>query len=175
MESGFTQKEPSTIQHLFARIAHRYDLANSLLSLGCDSFWRANVAARVSRWTPADILDLATGSGVLAHEIKRQIPGARIVGADFCAPMLAVARRRGIKELVIADGLALPFLDGRFDVVTIAFGLRNMASYETALCEVRRGLRPGGHLVILDFSLPGPLLRPLYRFYLHHILPILAG
>ena len=175
MESGFTQKEPSTIQHLFARIAHRYDLANSLLSLGCDSFWRANVAAKVRRWTPADILDLATGSGVLAHEIKRQMPGARIVGADFCAPMLAVARRRGIKELVIADGLALPFLDERFDVVTIAFGLRNMASYETALCEVRRVLRPGGHVVILDFSLPGPPLRPLYRFYLHHVLPVLAG
>jgi demethylmenaquinone methyltransferase/2-methoxy-6-polyprenyl-1,4-benzoquinol methylase len=175
MESGFTQKEPSTIQHLFARIAHRYDLANSLLSLGCDSFWRANVATKVRRWTPADILDLATGSGVLAHEIKRQMPGARIVGADFCAPMLAVARRRGIKELVIADGLALPFLDERFDVVTIAFGLRNMASYETALCEVRRVLRPGGHVVILDFSLPGPPLRPLYRFYLHHVLPVLAG
>jgi len=175
MESVFTQKEPSTIQRLFARIAHRYDLANSLLSLGCDSLWRANVAAKVRRWTPADILDLATGSGVLAHEIKRQIPGARIVGADFCAPMLTVARQRGIKELVVADALALPFLDGRFDVVTIAFGLRNMASYEMALREARRVLRAGGHVVILDFSLPKPPLRPLYRLYLHYVLPIFAG
>jgi demethylmenaquinone methyltransferase / 2-methoxy-6-polyprenyl-1,4-benzoquinol methylase len=175
MESVFTQKEPSTIQHLFARIARRYDLANSLLSLGCDTLWRTNVAAKLRRWTPADILDLATGSGVLAHEIKKQIPGARIVGADFCAPMLSVARRRGIKELVVADGLALPFLDERFDAVTIAFGLRNMASYEIALSEVRRVLRTGGHVAILDFSLPRPPLRPVYRFYLHHVLPILAG
>jgi demethylmenaquinone methyltransferase / 2-methoxy-6-polyprenyl-1,4-benzoquinol methylase len=176
MESSvFTQKEPSTIQRLFARIARRYDLANSLLSLGCDSFWRANVAARVRRWAPADILDLATGSGVLAHEIKRQIPGARIVGADFCQPMLAVARQRGIEELVVADGLALPFLDRRFDVVTIAFGLRNMASYETALWEVRRVLRVGGHALIMDFSLPKPPLRSLYRLYVHHVLPIVAG
>ena len=93
MESVFTQKEPNTIQRLFARIAHRYDLANSLLSFGCDSLWRANVGARVKRWAPTTILDLATGSGVLAHELKKQIPGARVVGADFCAPMLTFARR----------------------------------------------------------------------------------
>src|ERR1700722_14157609 len=175
MESVFTQKEPNTIQQLFARIAHRYDLANSLLSLGCDSLWRANVGARVKRWSPVVILDLATGSGVLAYELQRQIPAARVVGADFCAPMLAVARRRGITELVVADGLALPFQDSLFDVVTVAFGLRNMASYDTALSEARRVLRPGGHLLILDFSLPNPPLLTLYRIYLHRILPILAG
>ena len=175
MESVFTQKEPNTIQRLFARIAHRYDFANSLLSLGCDSLWRANVGARVKNWAPATVLDLATGSGVLAQELQRQIPAARIVGADFCAPMLTLARRRGIMELVVADGLALPFQDARFDVVTIAFGLRNMASYDTALSEARRVLRPGGHLVILDFSLPKPPLRTFYRIYLHHILPVLAG
>src|ERR1700719_2237999 len=149
MESVFTQKEPSTIRSFFARLARRYDLANSLLSLGCDSLWRANVGARVKRWAPAAILDLATGSGVLAHELKRQIPAARVVGADFCAPMLTFARRRGITELVVADGLALPFQDDRFDVVTVAFGLRNMASHDTALQEARRVLRDGGHLAIL--------------------------
>src|ERR1700730_9941134 len=175
MEPVFTQKEPNTIQHLFARIAHRYDLANTLLSLGCDTLWRANVGARVKNWGANAILDLATGSGVLAQELKRQVPAARVVGADFCAPMLALARRRGIKELVVADGLALPFIDTRFDVVTIAFGLRNMASYEKALSEVRRVLRTGGRVVVLDFSLPGPLLLPVYRFYLHHLLPLFAG
>jgi len=175
MESAFTQKEPNTIQRLFARIAHRYDLANSLLSLGRDSLWRANVGARVKSWAPSAILDLATGSGVLAQELQRQIPGARVVGADFCAPMLTFARRRGITELVVADGLALPFQYGSFDVVTIAFGLRNMASYEVALNEAGRVLRAGGHLVILDFSLPNPPLRILYRIYLHHVLPVLAG
>ena len=89
--------------------------------------------------------------------------------------MLAVADRRGIKELVVADGLALPFFAERFDVVTIAFGLRNMASYERALSEVRRVLRAGGRIVVLDFSLPGPPLLPIYRFYLHHLLPLFAG
>ena len=175
MESVFTQKEPNTIRHLFARIAHRYDLANTLLSLGCDSLWRANVGAKVKSWKPAAILDIATGSGVLAHELKRQVPAARVVGADFCPPMLALARRRGISELVVADGLALPFQDARFDVATIAFGLRNMASFDAALNEAGRVLRPGGHLLILDFSLPKPPLRTLYRIYLHHVLPVLAG
>ncbi|MBV8142573.1 MAG: ubiquinone/menaquinone biosynthesis methyltransferase [Verrucomicrobia bacterium] len=160
---------------MFGRIAHRYDLANSLLSLGCDSLWRANVAARVKSWDPSAILDLATGSGVLASELKRRIPAARVVGADFCAPMLTFARRRGIRELVVADGLALPFRDDRFDVVTIAFGLRNMASYDVALQEVKRVLRAGGRLLILDFSLPNPPLRTLYRIYLHRVLPVLAG
>ena len=175
MDSVFTQKEPNTIRHLFARIAHRYDLANTLLSLGWDSLWRANVGAKVKSWEPAAILDIATGSGVLAYELKRQVPAARVVGADFCPPMLALARRRGISELVVADGLALPFQDARFDVVTIAFGLRNMASFDAALNEAGRVLRAGGHLLILDFSLPKPPLRTLYRIYLHHVLPVLAG
>jgi demethylmenaquinone methyltransferase / 2-methoxy-6-polyprenyl-1,4-benzoquinol methylase len=175
MQSLFTQKEPNTIRHLFARIAHRYDLANCLLSFGCDSLWRANVGAQVKGWAPGSVLDLATGSGVLAHEIKKRIPGARVIGADFCAPMLNIARKRGLMELVVADALALPFQNSRFDVVTIAFGLRNMASYDAALNEMARVLRPGGHLAILDFSLPNPPFRTLYRFYLHHVLPVLAG
>jgi demethylmenaquinone methyltransferase / 2-methoxy-6-polyprenyl-1,4-benzoquinol methylase len=175
MESAFTQKEPSSIQSLFGRIAHRYDFANTVLSLGCDSLWRLKVGAMVRSWHPAAILDLATGSGVLAQELKRQSPSARVVGADFCAPMLNVARRRGVAELVVADGLALPFRDALFDVVTVAFGLRNMASHEIALSEARRVLRGGGHIVILDFSLPAPPLRALYRLYLHHFLPVLAG
>jgi demethylmenaquinone methyltransferase / 2-methoxy-6-polyprenyl-1,4-benzoquinol methylase len=175
MELRFTQQEPTTIRRLFARIAHRYDLANTLLSLGMDTFWRRYVAGRVARWAPGEILDVATGSGALAAEILKRIPEARVIGADFCAPMLALARRRGLKELVVADGLALPFRSSRFDVVTVAFGLRNMASYETALGEMHRILRPGGHLVILDFSLPNPPLRRVYRFYLHHVLPVLAG
>src|ERR1700675_2272675 len=151
MEPVFTQKEPNTIQHLFARIAHRYDFANSLLSLGCDSLWRANVGARVKNWAPATVLDLATGSGALAQELQRQIPAARIVGADFCAPMLTLARRRGIMEVGVADGCALPFQDARFDVVTIAFGLPAMASYTAGLSETSSGLRPGVASMILEF------------------------
>jgi demethylmenaquinone methyltransferase / 2-methoxy-6-polyprenyl-1,4-benzoquinol methylase len=160
---------------MFGRIAYRYDLANTLLSFGCDSLWRFRVGALVQKWKPAAILDLATGSGVLADRLKRQIPLARVVAADFCAPMLAVARRRGLTDLVVADGLALPFRDRVFDVVTIAFGLRNMAAYQTALSEVKRVLRQEGRLVILDFSLPSVPLRALYLLYLHHVLPLYAG
>jgi demethylmenaquinone methyltransferase/2-methoxy-6-polyprenyl-1,4-benzoquinol methylase len=175
MKSDFNQKEPSSIRNLFSRIADRYDLANTLLSFGCDSLWRLKVGGMVRRWRPHTILDLATGSGVLAQELKRQSPSARIVAADFCAPMLNVAHRRGIKELVVADGLALPFRDNLFDIVTVAFGLRNMASPEIALSEMRRVLRDNGHLVILEFSLPPWPLRALYRLYLHHVLPGFAG
>jgi demethylmenaquinone methyltransferase / 2-methoxy-6-polyprenyl-1,4-benzoquinol methylase len=175
MELRFTQQEPTTIRRLFARIAHRYDLANSLLSMGMDTLWRRYVASRVARWAPGEILDLATGSGALAAELVKRLPESRVIGADFCIPMLALARRRGLKDLVVADGLALPFQSSRFDVVTVAFGLRNMASYITAIGEMHRVLRPGGHLVILDFSLPNPPLRWGYRFYLHHVLPLLAG
>jgi demethylmenaquinone methyltransferase/2-methoxy-6-polyprenyl-1,4-benzoquinol methylase len=175
MELTFTQQEPTTIHRLFAQIAPRYDLANTLLSLGLDALWRCHVAARVARWAPRDILDLATGSGALAAEISRQVPGVRLIGADFCAPMLTLARRRGLKELVVADGLALPFQSDRFDVVTIAFGLRNMALYEVAIGEMCRVLRSGGHVVILDFSFPSHPFLWGYRFYLHHILPVLAG
>jgi demethylmenaquinone methyltransferase/2-methoxy-6-polyprenyl-1,4-benzoquinol methylase len=175
MQSAFTQEEPDSIQRMFARIAPRYDLANTLLSLGMDALWRRHVGRKVAAWKPTAILDVATGSGPLALEIRRQNPTARLVGADFCLPMLAIARRRGLTELVAADGLALPFGDEQFDVVTVAFGLRNMASYETALCEMYRILRRDGHLLILDFSLPKQPLRVLYRFYLHRILPMLAG
>jgi demethylmenaquinone methyltransferase / 2-methoxy-6-polyprenyl-1,4-benzoquinol methylase len=175
VESVYTQKDPGSIQEMFSRIAYRYDLANTLLSFGCDSWWRFRVGALVEQWKPAAILDLATGSGVLAHRLKRQMPMALVVAADFCAPMLAVARRRGLTDLVVADGLTLPFRDRVFDVVTIAFGLRNMAAYETALSEAKRVLCEGGRLVILDFSLPSGPLRTLYRLYLHHVLPVYAG
>ena len=89
--------------------------------------------------------------------------------------MLVHATHRGVKQTLVADALALPFEEDAFDVVTVAFGLRNMADYPKALAEMRRVLKPGGHLVILDFSLPTGILRGPYRFYLHRILPHFAG
>ena len=160
---------------MFAGVAPRYDLANQVLSLGLDRSWRKFVCQRVTAWKPAQILDLATGSGVLAAELARTSTASFVVGADFCIPMLKVARKRNVEHLVVADGLALPFADASFDVITVAFGLRNMAFLERALAEMARTTRSGGHVVILDFSLPsGPLL-PAYRFYLHFVLPRLAG
>ncbi len=168
-------QEPRFVQSLFGKIARRYDLANRLLSGGLDVFWRKRAARQVRGWNPQALLDLATGSGDVALALRRACPQTRIIGADFCVPMLREARRKGFTELVAADGLALPFASGCFDVVTVAFGLRNMASYPGALREMRRVLKPGGHVLILDFSVPPPPLRWLYRPYLHHLLPRLAG
>ncbi len=163
------------MQQLFGGIARRYDLANHLMSGGLDFLWRRKAAKVVANWSPADVLDLATGSGDLALALHKKVPTARVVGADFCLPMLMEARKKGVPHLVQADALALPFADAAFDVLTIAFGLRNMENWQKALGEMARVLRPGGHVLILDFSVPKPPLRSLYRFYLHRVLPKLAG
>ena len=168
-------QEPRFVQTLFGAIARRYDLANHLLSGGLDFFWRQRAARIVRSWNPSRILDLATGSGDVALTLRRHCPQAHIVGADFCVPMLREAVRKGSGPVVAADGLALPFAPASFDAVTVAFGLRNMASWPGALGEMRRVLRPGGHVLILDFSVPPPPLRALYRFYLHRLLPRFAG
>jgi len=170
------KENPEMVRGLFSDIAERYQVVNHLLSGGLDFYWRAIAVRLIRPWNPSAVLDVATGTGDLAMAIRKACPQARVVGADFCAPMLDVARRNGLPELVVADGMSLPFADRTFDVVTAAFGLRNMASWEKGLSEMARVLKPGGHLLILDFSLPTlPVIRPLYRFYLHHILPHMAG
>jgi len=110
-------------------------------------------------------------------EVQRACaPETEIVGIDFCEPMLEHARKRGLKNMFVGDATALEFENASFDALTVAYGLRNMESWSTALSEFRRVLRPGGRLVVLDFSLPkSPLLREPYRFYLHHILPPIGG
>jgi demethylmenaquinone methyltransferase/2-methoxy-6-polyprenyl-1,4-benzoquinol methylase len=168
-------RDSETVRAMFGRIARRYDLANHLLSGGADFFWRARAAKLVEAWRPARVLDLATGSGDLALAISRRMPNAAIVGADFSPQMLAIAREKGVRETVVADALNLPFAGGSFDCVTVAFGLRNMADWETALREMARVLTNGGHLLVLDFSIPHSALRAPYRFYLHHCLPRLAA
>lgn len=170
------QQDPQFIRRTFAGIARRYDLANHALSLGIDFLWRARAARTIAAWKPRRVLDLATGSGDLAMAIRARNPDAQVVGADFCEPMLREARRKGVKNLLAADGMRLPFRDRAFDVVTVAFGLRNMASWEAAVREMARVLRPGGHVLVMDFSLPrSACLRAPYRLYLHHGLPRLAG
>jgi len=160
---------------MFGRIARRYDLANHVLSGGADFFWRRRASRIVADWKPRDLLDLATGSGDLALAIQRRLPETKIVAADFSPEMLEVARGKGIKNTMVADALQLPFENASFDVVTVAFGLRNMADWDRALSEMSRVLRSGGHVLVLDFSLPAGALRPVYRFYLHRCLPLLAS
>ena len=165
----------AAVQKLFGIIARRYDLANRVLSMGFDAGWRRRAARLVQQWQPRRILDLATGSGDIALALTKACPDARVIGADFCLPMLQEARRKGVAALVQADGLRLPFADASFDVLTIAFGLRNMESWQDGLAEMARVLRERGHLLVLDFSVPRPPLRALYRFYLHRILPLMAA
>ena len=160
---------------MFGRIARRYDLANHLLSGGADFLWRRRAAKIVTGWRPRDVLDLATGSGDLALALQRRLPKAKITAADFSPEMLGVARRKGVAKTVLADALQLPFESESFDCVTVAFGLRNMADWDRALGEMSRVIRPQGHLLVLDFSIPTGALRPAYRFYLHRCLPLLAS
>lgn len=177
--------DPIAVNSMFARIARRYDLANHLLSGGADLWWRRRLVAAVDRCRPKTLLDVATGSGDVASALSRKVLSANtIVGMDFCEPMLDEARR---KQAVAApethakvsfrsgDGMNLPLPDGGFDVVTISFGLRNMADRHRSLCEMRRVLRPGGRLFVLEFSQPYRWFRPIYLFYLRHLLPRLAG
>jgi len=171
----FRVQNPELVRRYFSDIAGRYDLANRLLSGGIDVLWRKGTVKRVARHNPRHILDVATGSGDLMLELERRLPDASIIGTDFCLPMLQKAREKGLQQLLLADGMQLPFADGRFDALTIAFGLRNMADYPGAAAEFQRVLRPGGRLYVLDFSMPRGWFGRLYRFYLHGLLPKIAG
>lgn len=159
----------------FSSIAERYVTANHILSMGTDIMWRARVVQMVAEWKPANLLDIATGTGDLALAIKRALPEVEVLGTDFCRPMLEVAVRRGLTDVLEADAMNLPLADASFDAATVAFGLRNMADYGKALGEFRRVLKPGGHLLVLDFSMPENIFARPYRLYLHHVLPRIAG
>ena len=175
--------DPKAVNSMFARIAGRYDLANHLLSGGVDFWWRLRLVRAVHDAEPAAVLDLATGSGDVAFALSDGLPpGVQVTGMDFCQPMLdeAVKKRTanarwaaiGFKQ---GDGMALPLPDASFDAVTVSFGLRNMADRHRALGEMRRVLRPGGRLFVLEFSQPSFWFRPFYYAYLKFVLPLVAG
>lgn len=167
--------DPAYVHAAFSSIAERYVTANHILSLGTDMMWRARVVQMVAEWKPAQLLDIATGTGDLALAIQRALPEVDVLGTDFCRPMLDVAVRRGLDNVLEADAMNLPLPDAAYDAATVAFGLRNMADYAKALREWRRVLRPGGHLLVLDFSMPENIFASPYRLYLHHVLPRIAG
>jgi demethylmenaquinone methyltransferase/2-methoxy-6-polyprenyl-1,4-benzoquinol methylase len=161
---------------MFSAIARRYDLANHTLSCGIDFYWRRRAADIVVTWRPDKIVDLATGTGDLALALQKRLPDAEVTGVDFLAEMLELAKRKGVRQTVLADAMKLPFPDASFDCVTIAFGLRNMENWRGALAEMSRVLRRDGHLLVLEFSLPTrSILRTVYRFYLHRCLPLLGS
>jgi demethylmenaquinone methyltransferase/2-methoxy-6-polyprenyl-1,4-benzoquinol methylase len=147
-----------------------------VLSCGIDYYWRARAAGIVDAWHPRTIVDLATGTGDLALALQKKLPYAELTGVDFLPEMLKLAQRKGVRRVVLADAMKLPFKDGSFDCVTIGFGLRNLENYSAALTEMWRVLNAKGHLLVLEFSLPTiPVFRAAYRFYLHRCLPLLGS
>lgn len=171
------------VREMFAGIAGRYDLLNHVLSLNIDKRWRRKVRselAEILRRDDAVVLDVATGTGDLSLELKRR-SRAEVIATDFCRPMLSIAKNKlsdkGIAiSLVEADAMQLPFARENFDAVTIGFGLRNLPNFEQGLIELYRILKPGGALVILEFSSPAvPGFRQLFNFYFAHVLPRVGG
>ena len=161
---------------MFGSIAARYDLANHLLSCGIDFYWRKRAAEIVANWQPKKIVDLATGTGDLALALQKKLPDTEIMAVDFLPEMLELAKRKGLRQTMVADAMKLPFADSSFDCATVAFGLRNMEDWGGALREMSRVLKPNGHVLVLEFSLPTmSILRTLYRFYLHRCLPMLGS
>jgi demethylmenaquinone methyltransferase / 2-methoxy-6-polyprenyl-1,4-benzoquinol methylase len=181
-----TRSEQEAARHvrsMFGRVARRYDLANHLLSANVDRYWRNRTVARVRgilKRPDARVIDLACGTGDLLIALERAA-GRSLIGSDFCHPMLTGAQaklRRGRfhSALLESDALALPFLDSSLDLITIAFGYRNLANYRAGLIEMRRVLRPGGALAILEFTQPpNPAFAAVYHWYSRHVLPIVGG
>ena len=168
---------------MFSRIAGRYDLLNHLLSGNTDKRWRKMVARRlqpVLERPGARALDVACGTGDLSLALIAA-SGARVTGLDFCRPMLDLAARKAQRDnpsavFIEGDALSLPFEDETFDAVTIAFGLRNLSSVERGLDELRRVLKPGGRVAILEFSRPiVPGFNALFQFYFARVLPRIGG
>jgi len=165
---------------MFAGIATRYDRANRFLSMGFDLYWRAVTVRFARRCEPKRVLDLATGSGDIALALRRKLPSSvEVIGMDFCEEMLDQARQKadGRKGITFATGdcLHLPVDSNFVDVCTIGFGLRNLEDRDEGLREMLRVLRPGGCLLVLEFSQPYRLLRPFYYFYLNKVLPRFAA
>jgi demethylmenaquinone methyltransferase / 2-methoxy-6-polyprenyl-1,4-benzoquinol methylase len=166
------------VRDMFARISPRYDLLNHLLSANIDKRWRRAVVKKLRPLIPdgALILDVACGTGDLSIALFENT-GARVVGVDFCRPMLELAVQKN-RELsfIEGDALRLPFGDSEFDAVTIAFGLRNLSSFESGLSELRRVLKPQGWAAILEFSKPtGAGFRALMATYCTRLLPRIGG
>ena len=166
---------------MFAGIAKRYDLANTLLSGGACHYWARKLVRLVAQEKPQQIADLATGSGDIAFALRKRLPEAEIGAYDFCEAMLDVARERQQRQntqpeirFAFGDCMQLPLESDSTDALTIAYGVRNFEDRPRGLRELHRILRPGGKAFILEFTQPATLFRPFYYLYLKLALPLIA-
>ncbi len=177
MSRASLNKVPADVAAMFDQVAHRYDLTNTVLSLGQDRRWRRAAAQAVDLRQGELALDLAAGTGTSASALVIGT-GARVIACDFSLGMLLAGARRGVAPgvtFVAGDGLSLPFRGGTFDAVTVSFGLRNLHDPDAGLAELARVTRPGGRLVVCEFSRPTwKPFRTVYADYLMRALPSLA-
>lgn len=166
---------------MFSEIAPRYDVANSVLSLGIHHLWRKAAVAESGIQIGGQVLDCATGTGDLALTFKRKVgQKGRVVGTDFNADMLRYApqkaKGKGLDiDFEVADVMALPYADEMFDVASIAFGIRNVDKPLVALTEMSRVVKPGGKVVVLEFGQPRGLIGLTYRWYSKNVIPLIGG
>ena len=173
MSKADLSKSPEQVSKMFDDVAHAYDKTNDLLSFGQAKLWRKKVLEKVDPQSGEKILDIAAGTGTSSMALK--LPGVEVVAADFSKGMLAEGKKRYPElEFVFADAMKLPFKNNEFDVVTMSFGLRNVQDRDKALGEFLRVLKPGGRLVICEFSHVPGLLGLFYRAYLTLILPLVS-
>jgi demethylmenaquinone methyltransferase/2-methoxy-6-polyprenyl-1,4-benzoquinol methylase len=179
--SGKGKKEQ--VAEMFDRIARRYDFMNRFLSLRVDLYWRKKAINRLKKNNPQRVLDVATGTGDLALMANQILNPQKITGIDISAGMLEIGRQKiaqqGLSnsiELLQCDAETINFTDNSFDAVMVAFGVRNFENLEAGLKEMQRVLKPGGQLMVLEFSRPRlPLFRTLYDWYMKKLAPALAG
>ncbi len=173
-------KDHERVQRMFGQIAQQYDRMNHLLSLNVDRYWRWRTVSLLRPQAGDRILDVCCGTGDLAFAFARRTKGqCAITAVDFCRPMLDIGRQKLARkpqynhvDFLEADAQNLPFRDNQFDIVSVAFGLRNVADTDRGLSEMTRVCRPGGKVAVLEFSMPQRQpLRALYGFYFRHILP----
>ena len=175
MSKANLDKKPAEVAAMFDEVAPTYDLTNDLLSLGQSRLWRSRVANRVAPKSGQTILDLAAGTG--SSSIAFAKPGVKVIATDFSEGMLAEGRKRHPQlDFRFADATKLPFEDQSIDAVTISFGLRNVVDVPKALGEMFRVLKPGGRVVICEFShVTLPVFKQFYNFYLTRVLPKVSG
>lgn len=169
-DSPAERKDIRLMREMFGRIAPRYDFVTRVLSYGMDRRWKRQGLEKVALSQGAAVLDLASGTGDFSRLVLEKFPGSNVFAVDLSEPMLSQARRRGVRNVICANVLNLPFTDGSLDCVFIGYGLRNFPNLVASVAEIERVIRPGGQLATLDFFLPeNRLLRRLYLAYLYAV------